>query len=136
MGQGLRRRGKRHDERVTPHTLFQAGSVSKTVAAAGAMALVERGTLALDDDVNAKLTSWKLPENAFTATQKVTLRRILSHTGGVTVHGFAGIRSPGPYRLAPNPRRRETRDERAGRVDLVPGTKWRCSGGAVEIESK
>jgi len=123
--------------RVTPHTLFQAGSVSKTVAAAGAMALVERGTLGLDDDVNAKLTSWKLPDNAFTATQKVTLRRILSHTAGVTVHGFDGYPVAGPI-----PSLRQILDgEKPAtnapvRVDLVPGTRWRYSGGAVEIEQQ
>jgi len=123
--------------RVTTHTLFQAGSVSKTVAATGAMALVERGTLALDDDVNAKLTSWKLPENEFTANQKVTLRRILSHTAGVTVHGFDGYSIAGPV-----PSLRQILDgEKPAtnapiRVDLVPGTKWRYSGGAVEIEQQ
>jgi CubicO group peptidase (beta-lactamase class C family) len=123
--------------RVTTHTLFQAGSVSKTVAATGAMALVERGTLALDDDVNTRLTSWKLPENEFTANQKVTLRRILSHTAGVTVHGFDGYPIAGPV-----PSLRQILDgEKPAtnapiRVDLVPGTKWRYSGGAVEIEQQ
>ena len=122
---------------VTTHTLFQAGSVSKTVAATGALALVERGILALDDDVNAKLTSWKLPENEFTAQQKVTLRRILSHTAGVTVHGFDGYRTAGPI-----PSLRQVLDGQAPatnapiRVDIVPGTKWRYSGGAVEIEQQ
>jgi CubicO group peptidase (beta-lactamase class C family) len=122
---------------VTAHTLFQAGSVSKTVAATGAMALVERGTLALDDDVNGKLTSWKVPENAFTVQQKVTLRRILSHTAGVTVHGFDGYPIAGPV-----PTLRQILDgEKPAtnppvRVDLVPGTKWRYSGGAVEIEQQ
>jgi CubicO group peptidase (beta-lactamase class C family) len=122
---------------VTVHTLFQAGSVSKTVAATGAMVLVERGTLALDDDVNAKLTSWKLPENAFTAQQKVTLRRILSHTAGVTVHGFDGYPIAGPV-----PSLRQILDgetpatNKPIRVDAVPGTAWRYSGGAVEIEQQ
>lgn len=48
---------------VTPHTLFQAGSISKPVAAA-ALALAECGKLALDDDVHQKLRSWKVPDNA------------------------------------------------------------------------
>ena len=120
--------------RVTAHTLFQAGSVSKTVAAVGAMALVERGTLALDDDVNAKLTSWKLPENGFTATQKVTLRRILSHTAGVTVHGFDGYPIAGPVPSLHQILDGEPPATNAPiRVDIVPGSKWRYSGGAVEI---
>lgn len=75
---------------VTPRTLFLAGSISKPVAAVGSMTLVQNGTLNLDEDVNDKLTTWRVPENQFTAKNKVTLRRILSHTAGMTVHGFDG----------------------------------------------
>src|SRR5579864_2012954 len=75
---------------VTPKTLFQAGSISKPVAATGALSLVEQGKLSLDEDVNEKLTIWKVPENEFTQTEKVTLRRLMSHTAGLTVHGFPG----------------------------------------------
>ena len=48
---------------VSESTLFQAGSISKSVAALGALRLVEQGKLALDEDVNAKLITWKVPEN-------------------------------------------------------------------------
>ena len=75
---------------VTTRTLFQAGSISKPVAATGALSLVEQGKLSLDENVNDKLKSWKVPDNEFTATQKVTLRRLMSHTAGLTVHGFPG----------------------------------------------
>jgi CubicO group peptidase (beta-lactamase class C family) len=51
---------------VTPRTLFQAGSISKPVAASGALYLVEHGKLSLDEDVNQKLTTWKVPDNEFT----------------------------------------------------------------------
>jgi CubicO group peptidase (beta-lactamase class C family) len=67
-----------------PRTLFQAGSISKPVAAVGALSLVEKGQLALDESVNQKLKSWKVPENEFTKTEKVSLRRIMSHTAGLT----------------------------------------------------
>ena len=73
---------------VTPETLFQAASISKPVAALAAMHLVEQGALSLDEDVNAKLQSWKVPDNEFTKTEKVTLRRLLTHCAGLTVHGF------------------------------------------------
>jgi len=36
------------------------------------------------------LKSWKLPENNFTAQHPVTLRELLSHTAGISVHGFEG----------------------------------------------
>ena len=73
---------------VTTDTLFQAASLSKGVAASVAMRLVEQGKLSLDEDVNAKLRSWKVPDNEFTQTEKVTLRRLLSHDAGLTVHGL------------------------------------------------
>jgi CubicO group peptidase (beta-lactamase class C family) len=75
---------------VTTKTLFQAGSISKPVAATGMLALVQAGKLSLDEDVNVKLKTWKVPENEFTKEQKVTLRRLASHTPGLTVHGFPG----------------------------------------------
>src|SRR5438093_172961 len=62
---------------VTTTTLFQAGSVSKPISALGALRLVEAGKLSLDEDVNKKLKSWHVPDNPFTATERVTLRRLL-----------------------------------------------------------
>src|SRR5258708_21067370 len=119
---------------VTPETLFQAGSISKPVAALGALRLVESGKLKLDENVHAELTSWKLPENEFTAEQKVTLRRILSHSGGVTVHGFGG------YELSqPVPSVVQILDgakpanSPAVRVEAVPGSVWSYSGGGITI---
>jgi len=41
---------------------------------------VRQGRLSLDEDVNLKLRTWKVPENEFTKNEKVTVRRILSHT--------------------------------------------------------
>ena len=67
---------------VTIHTLFQAGSISKPVAATGALYLVEHGKLSLDENVNDKLKTWQVPDNEFTKDQKVTLRRLLSHKIG------------------------------------------------------
>ena len=75
---------------VTHATLFQAGSNSKSVAAVGALQLTEAGKLQLDEDVNTKLKTWKVAENEFTKDKKVTLRGLLSHTTGLTVHGFPG----------------------------------------------
>ena len=93
---------------VTTDTLFQAGSISKPVAAAGALALVEQGKLMLDEDVNLKLKSWKVPENEFTKNEKVTLRRLMSHTGGLTVHGFPIRRGRAPADTRTDPERRKT----------------------------
>ena len=75
------------DGRVTPDSLFHAGSIAKPVSAAAALALVEQGLLDLDQDVNAKLISWQVPENEYTRQEKVTLRRLLSHSSGL-MDGF------------------------------------------------
>lgn len=119
---------------VTAATLFQAGSISKPVSGVGALHLVEAGRLALDSDVNATLTSWKVPDNAFTTTQKVTLRRLLSHNAGITVHGFPGYDVAGPI-----PSLLQVLDgtppanTAAIRVDTTPGAIWRYSGGGFTI---
>jgi CubicO group peptidase (beta-lactamase class C family) len=132
QGYGVIEKGRKTP--VTTSTLFLAGSISKPVAAVGALHLVEQGKLSLDEDVNAKLTSWKVPENEFTRDQKVTLRRILSHTAGLTVHGFIG------YAIdAPRPTLLQILDgEKAAntpaiRVETVPGSKWNYSGGGYTI---
>lgn len=119
---------------VTPETRFQAASISKPVAAACALRLVELGLLALDEDVNIKLTSWRVPEGELTGTQKVTLRRLLSHTAGLTVHGFRGY---GAGEAVPTTRQVLGGEAPANSepvvVDLVPGTQLRYSGGGYTV---
>jgi CubicO group peptidase (beta-lactamase class C family) len=83
------------DEPVTPDTLFHAGSIAKPVSAAAALVLVERGVLDLDGEINNDLVSWELPENEYTTDEKVTLRRLLSHSSGLT-DGFAMRSSSDP----------------------------------------
>jgi CubicO group peptidase (beta-lactamase class C family) len=121
---------------VTTKTLFQAGSISKPVAATGMMALVQAGKLSLDEDVNAKLKTWKVPENEFTKDQKVTLRRLASHTAGLTVHGFPGydVDEKVPTLVEILNGTNPPANTAPIRVDFVPGTKWRYSGGGVTIE--
>jgi len=120
---------------VTPGTLFQAGSISKPVAAAGALRLVEQGRLSLDEDVNSRLQTWKVPENEFTRTEKVTLRRLMSHTAGLTVGGFPGYETGAHIpTLAQILDGTKPANTPAVRVDLVPGTRVRYSGGGVTVE--
>lgn len=71
-------------------TLYQMASVSKMVTAWGIMRLVEAGTIALDKPVNQYLKRWHLPVNQF--SDKVTIRHLLSHTGGLDdLFGYAGF---------------------------------------------
>ncbi len=81
--------------RVTPRTRFQAGSLSKPVAAAAALRLVDRGRLDLDEPVNRRLRGWRVPGPADWAS-RVTLRRLLSHGAGLTVAGYPGYASGRP----------------------------------------
>lgn len=121
-------------EPVTTDTLFQAGSISKPVAALAALKLVEEGKLKLDEDVNAKLVSWKVPENEFTKDQKVTLRRLLTHSAGLTVHGFPGYDADAPVpSLVQVLNGEKPANTAAIRVDTLPGTIWRYSGGGYTI---
>ncbi|MCC6131329.1 MAG: serine hydrolase [Acidobacteria bacterium] len=119
---------------VTPDTLFQAASISKPVAALAVLRLVDSGKLKLDSDVNQYLKTWKLPENSFTEQTKVTLRGLLSHTAGLTVHGFAGYASDAPVPTVPQVLNGEKPANSAPvRVDTKPGTIWRYSGGGYVV---
>ena len=79
--------------RVTEETVFQAASVSKSVSAVAALRLVQDGRAALDEDINQRLTTWKLPVSAPMEGHPVTLRGLLSHSAGINVHGFGGYAS-------------------------------------------
>jgi CubicO group peptidase (beta-lactamase class C family) len=78
---GMRVAGK--GDLVTNQTLFHVGSVAKSISAAATLTLVEQGLLNLDEDVNNYLKSWKIPDSEFTKEEKVTLRRLLSHSAGL-----------------------------------------------------
>ena len=119
---------------VTTETLFQAGSISKPTFAVGLMRLVQDGRLSLDEDVNVKLTSWKVPENRFTATEKVTLRRLLSHNAGLTVHGFPGYEAGTPVPTVVQVLDGiKPANTAAVRVDTFPGAISRYSGGGTTV---
>ncbi|OEK04747.1 serine hydrolase [Roseivirga misakiensis] len=117
---------------MTTETMLLAGSISKPVAALRAHQLVENGSLSLDTDVNEYLKSWKVPENEFTTKEKVTLRRILNHTAGLTVWGF-----PGYDKGDKIPSVSEVLDGKgntdAVRVYKEPGKSWMYSGGGYTI---
>ncbi len=119
---------------VTTDNLFQACSISKPVAAMGVMLLSQVGSIMIDRNVNDYLTSWKLPDNTFTSTDKVTIRRLLSHTGGIGVGGFDGyptgrsiptllqiLNGAAPANNPPI------------RIEAVPGSAYSYSGGGMEI---
>lgn len=123
------------DQEVVASTIFQAGSISKPLAALAVLKLAEEGKVALDEDVNNYLTDWKVPENEFTSREKVTLRRLLTHSAGMTVHGFPGYLQTDTFPSI------ETVLEGKGNtpailVDTIPGSIWRYSGGGYTVMEK
>ncbi|NPE08473.1 MAG: beta-lactamase family protein [Asgard group archaeon] len=68
---------------VNSQTLFEAASTTKALVAVAALHYVENGLLDLDTDVNEYLKDWKIPESEFTKKEKVTLRRLLTHSAGI-----------------------------------------------------
>ena len=122
------------DKKVSTETLFQAASVSKPVAAMAALKVVEQGQLNLDGDVNQWLSSWQIPEHEFTSSHEISLRQLLSHTAGLTVHGFAGYAAD---EAVPTLQQVLDGEPPANsdpvRVDIEPGSQFRYSGGGYTV---
>lgn len=132
QGYGVQQAGD--DSPVTTQTRFQAASISKPVSALAVLSLVQNGTLDLDADVNMYLRSWQVPENEHTRGRKVTLRGLLSHTAGLTVHGFPGY---AVGEAVPSLRQILDGEPPANtqpvRVETVPGSQWSYSGGGYTV---
>ena len=122
---------------VNADTVFQTASLSKWITAWGVMALVDQGKLDLDAPVSRYLKRWTLPPSAFD-NDKVTARRLLSHTAGLTDGlGYAGF-APGTPVQSIEASLNQTADASPGKkgkveVGIEPGTEWRYSGGGYAV---
>jgi CubicO group peptidase (beta-lactamase class C family) len=131
-GFGIKEAGR--TDPVTTSTPFEAQSISKAVTATATLVLVNSGRLSLEESPNVYLKSWKLPDNEYQAQEKVTLRRILSHSSGLTVGGFAGYRAGDPLpSLLQILDGKKPANNPPIRVDFIPGSKFRYSGGGAEV---
>lgn len=114
---------------ASPSMLFQAASVSKAVTAMGVLSLVGQGVLDLNEEVNDRLSSWHLPEG-----EGVTVRRILSHSAGLSLSGFPGIPTdaaiPSPIEVLDGTPPSNTEPVRVVRE---PGQSYLYSGGAFVL---
>lgn len=121
--------------RVDRATRFQAASISKFVTTVAALHLVERGLLDLDEPVNARLRSWRLPENDLTAERPITLRLLVSHRAGTSVPGYGA----GYPRSAPLPTLLQVLDglppahTEPVRVIRAPGQRFEYSSGGFAV---
>ena len=120
---------------MTGQSVFQVASISKSVAAWGVMALVERGKLALDTPVENYLTRWHLPAtDSGKYRDEVTVRRLLSHTAGLSLHGYPGFDpDSGPLPSIEASLSGETNGAGDVHVAFRPGTKWDYSGGGYTL---
>jgi CubicO group peptidase (beta-lactamase class C family) len=119
---------------VNAETIFQAGSISKPLAAMACLRLVQDGKLSLDADVNTYLTSWKFPADSIAAGKPITLRELLTHTGGTTVHGFPGYASTDPVPTLVQVLNGEKPANTPGiRSEAAPMARWNYSGGGYTI---
>ncbi|MFJ7983131.1 serine hydrolase domain-containing protein [Lysinibacillus xylanilyticus] len=71
------------DKKIKEDSIFNACSISKFLTSVLLMKLVEQDIVDLDEDINKKLVSWKVPDNPFTKHKKVTLRNLLCHQSGI-----------------------------------------------------
>ncbi|MEW6131116.1 MAG: serine hydrolase [Acidobacteriota bacterium] len=118
------------NEPVTVDTMFQAASISKPVATIGMLRLVQAGQLNLDEDVNVKLKSWKVPDTSFVKEKSVTLRELVSHSAGLTVHGFRGYAATETVPTLVQLLNGEKPANSARIInDIEPQKIWRYSGG-------
>ena len=119
---------------MTTETLFESGSISKSLNAVGILKLAQEKKVDLNTDINTYLTSWKFPYDSLSRGKKITLAHILSHNAGLTVHGFPGHDIHGPI-----PTVLEVLDGKkpsftpAVRSAYEPGLQFEYSGGGTTI---
>lgn len=122
---------------VGVNTLFQAASISKSLNAMGVLQLADKKQIDIHEDVNKYLVSWKFPEDSFTRTTKLTTAHLLSHTGGLSVHGFPGYKwtdsIPTDNEILDGKRPANTP---AVRSQFAPGLRMKYSGGGTTISKK
>jgi CubicO group peptidase (beta-lactamase class C family) len=117
---------------VTAGTRFQAASLSKPVTAWGVLRLVESGRIGLDEPVPGRLQRWRLPPSPFDA-DGITVRRLLSHTAGLSVHGYVGQSADRPLPSIEASLSGETGDSFPVEPLEAPGRRWLYSGGGYSL---
>jgi CubicO group peptidase (beta-lactamase class C family) len=119
---------------VTAATLFQAGSISKSLNSIGLLKLAQQGKINLYSDINDYLTTWKFPYDSVSQGKKISIANLLSHSAGLTVHGF-----PGYERGVAIPTLPQVLDGKLPantepvRAMFAPSLKFEYSGGGTAI---
>ncbi|RYY58150.1 MAG: class A beta-lactamase-related serine hydrolase, partial [Chitinophagaceae bacterium] len=122
---------------MTTNTLFEPGSISKSLNAVGLLLLAQQGKLDLYQDINQYLSTWKFPYDTVSHGKKITTAQLLSHTAGLGVHGFPGYDRDSAIAsvteildgLPPS-------NTEAVRSVAEPGLRQQYSGGGITISQK
>jgi len=121
-----------NNQPMTADIILNVASVSKPVTAWAIMRLVEKGKFSLDSPIDSLLKDWRLPASEFDNNQ-VTVRRLLSHTGGTNVLAAPWFgneeRTPTLIEVLNG----SAGDKGAVRVVKKPGSVWSYSGGGFTI---
>mgnify|MGYP005994549741 CR=1 FL=1 len=120
------------NKKVTTKDGFNIGSISKMFTAWGVMKLVEEGKVNLDAPVSNYLKSWQLPTSKFD-NSKVTVRKVLNHSAGLTVHGYNGYNNKKEVPTLINSLNGIKNANEKVTLFVEPGTKWKYSGGGYSI---
>lgn len=122
---------------VTTQTLFQAASISKSLNAVGLLLLADQKKIDIHKDINTYLKSWKFPYDSLSKNKPVTTAHLLSHTGGLSVHGFPGYKwtdsLPSDNDILDGKRPANTK---AVRSEFEPGLRSKYSGGGTTVSKK
>lgn len=119
------------EELVTADTPFPVASISKIVTAYALLELVAEGQIDLDAPANSYLTRWQIPALGRNNPDEATIRRILSHTAGLSTDGYPGFTAD-----AELPTLEELLDGTGGdpvRLMITPGRRFMYSGGGYTV---
>ncbi|KAB8040025.1 serine hydrolase [Silvanigrella paludirubra] len=123
-------------EKLYTRDLMQAASISKPFAVLGGLKLASENKFDLDSDINKYLVGWKIPLNKYTKITPVTARMLMSHIGGINVHGFPGIdRSVKPFPTIIDVLNGKKPFVTTDAVEVIntPGKSFSYSGGGTSI---
>ena len=130
---GVKENGK--EQKITKETAFSTASISKAVTATVCLLLQEQGKIDIDKPVRKYLKRWKLPNSSFLQKTDLTIRHLLSHTGGVSHGGYADFYGEDTVPdivqvlngvLLPN-------HDKGIEILFEPGTEAKYSGGGYVI---
>ena len=123
-----------HTKKVNTGTLFQAGSMSKSVAAITALSLVDRGILNLDSAVTPLLRGWVISKPDKFKDEAVTLRQLLSMSSGLNVGGYYGYAPGQPLpMLIQTLNGMKPANNPPLKMIYQPGKQYYYSGGGYEV---